>query len=239
MKYNRYSRSAERTAGLRALHTLYEFPPVFNDPYAVRLTNPLWRLFLRWGGMARFLANSQAHLLTAIRGQVVARSRYAEDGLAEAIAAGVRQYVIVGSGMDSFALRHNSGPDDLVVYEVDHPASLRHKHERLSRLGLLPSTPVRYCPIDLERASLFDGLVRGGFDRERPAWFSWLGVSYYISREAIAGLLSAIAREAAPGSGLVFDYGIAEKERDGLDEQVWAVFKQSGERLGEPLISRF
>jgi methyltransferase (TIGR00027 family) len=149
MKHNHHSRSAERTAGLRALHTLCESQLVFSDPYAAMLTNPMWRLLLRWRGMARILASSQAHLLTANRGQVIARSRYAEDGLVEAIASGVRQYVIVGAGMDSFALRHTTGPEDLVVYEVDHPASQSHKARFTSRhnSALLPGGPGARRPI--------------------------------------------------------------------------------------------
>ncbi len=238
MKADRHSRTAENAAGLRALHARYEEAQIFSDPYAEQLTSGLWRFILRWKPLARRVLRPTLFALVANRGQILSRSRYAEEGLAAAVATGVRQYVIVGAGMDSYALRH-SGPGDLVVYEVDHPASQTRKQARLQALGLQPRVAVRYCPVDFEREGLFDGLARSGFDAAQPAYFNWLGVSYYLTREAIAATLRGVAAHAAAGSELVFDYSIPEAQRTGVDAKVWAILKRGAERKGEPLLSFF
>ncbi len=238
MKVDRHSRTAENAAGMRALHTRYEAPQVFSDPYAEKLTNGSWRFFLRWSVLARLVLSPRQPALMATRGQIVSRSRYAEDSLAAAIADGVRQYVIIGAGMDSYALRH-AGVEDLVVYEVDHPESQAHKQARLQELGLTPRTAVRYCPVDFEHEGLFDGLSRSGFNPGLPAYFSWLGVTYYLSPEAIAATLKGVASHAAAGSELVFDYAIPEQQRTGGDAKAWATIKKDTARMGEPLISCF
>src|SRR3546814_9183678 len=102
----------------------------------------------------------------------------------DALRRGFQQYVILGAGMDTFCHRRPDLVSDLRVIEVDLPASQQMKRERLAAAGLQPGRNVAYCPIDLERDDLAEALCQAGLDRSRPTFFSWLGVSPYLTRAA-------------------------------------------------------
>jgi methyltransferase (TIGR00027 family) len=138
-----------------------------------------------------------------MRAFVVARSRYAEDLLARAVAAGVRQYVVLGAGLDTFA--HRNPYPDLRLFEVDHPATQRWKRELLAAADLPEPPGLTYVPVDFEHQTLAAELLAAGFHAGIPAFFSWLGVVSYITLEAFRATLSFIAEQAA-GTGLVLDY---------------------------------
>src|SRR5271165_2056804 len=109
------SRTALRVALRRAAHQLYDKPLVFEDPIAVPLLGQTYAEELR-----RTPTRPDRPFSTGLRAFLVARSRYAEDNLTRAVADGVKQYVILGAGLDTFAYR-NPWPQ-LYVFEVDHPA---------------------------------------------------------------------------------------------------------------------
>jgi methyltransferase (TIGR00027 family) len=139
-----------------------------------------------------------------LRAHVVARSRYAEDLLGLAVARGVRQYVLLGAGLDTFA--HRNSYAELRVFEVDHPATQAWKRELLAASGLDAPVGLTYAPVDFERESLAEGLAAAGFDTGAPAFFAWLGVVPYLTLEAFRATVRYVAG-CAPGSGVVFDYG--------------------------------
>jgi methyltransferase (TIGR00027 family) len=99
-----------------------------------------------------------------LRTQFALRNRHAEDELAKAVARGMRQSVILGAGLDSFAYRRPDRVRRLQVYEVDHPASQAWKRARVAELGLEVPAGLRYAPVDFERESLPDGLRAAGVD---------------------------------------------------------------------------
>ncbi len=134
---------------------------------------------------------------------MAARSRYAEDELACAFAQGVRQYVVLGAGLDTFAYR-NPHPG-LRVFEVDHSATQAWKREQLQAANIAIPESLTFVTIDFDRQTLADGLGHPGFNASAPAFFSWLGVTPYLSREACMSTLSFIAKMPA-GSGVVFDF---------------------------------
>jgi methyltransferase (TIGR00027 family) len=136
---------------------------------------------------------------------IAARSRIAEDALGAAVARGVRQYVVLGSGLDTFALRNPHTAAGLTVFEVDHPATQAWKRERIAEAGLPTPPALTFTPIDFEHQTLADGLTQAGFDAASPAFFSWLGVVPYLSREAVFATLAFIA--GVPGGEVVLDYG--------------------------------
>lgn len=172
-------------------------------------------------------------------GTVVVRTRYAEDALAAAVARGSRQYAIIGAGMDSFALRQPPFARGVEVFEIDHPASQELKRRRLHECGVSVPPTLHFVPADLSRESLGTALGRTAFRGDQPAFFSWLGVTVYLTREANLATLRAVAGCAAPTSELVFTY-LDEHELDpdrGSDD-VQRV-RAAVATVGEPWVSGF
>jgi methyltransferase (TIGR00027 family) len=138
-----------------------------------------------------------------MRAQIVVRARYAEDRLDRAVAQGITQYLILAAGLDTFALRRRELGGRLRVFEIDHPDTQRWKRGRLR--GRIPSN-LRFVAVNFERESVAEALRRSRFDPRLPAFVSWLGTTYYLSREAILGTLASLRSVLAPGSELVLDY---------------------------------
>jgi methyltransferase (TIGR00027 family) len=251
MDEGRASRTAIATAYFRAHHCAHASPKIFEDSLAGALLSAkeleaMERFLLE--GLAKFnpeLAQSGADRATrlgyALRGLVVvlARARYTEDWLAEAMRDGVSQYVVIGAGLDTFALRRPDLQDRLRVIEIDHPATQASKQKRIREAGLTPPPNLHFAPADLEKESLAEVLSRMPYDPARPAFFSWLGVTMYLTGDAIRATLRSLRGSAAAGSQLVFDY---------LDRAVFEPENQSPprsrlfeivRRAGEPMIFGF
>ncbi len=193
----------------RAAHQVLDADPkVLDDPLAVSIV-----------GRENLEAGDSA-VSRSMRAFMVARSRYAEDKLAVAAAKGVRQYVVLGAGLDTFAYRNPFS--DVRVFEVDHPATQAWKRERLQAEGIAIPYGFAFVAIDFEKQTLNAELVAAGFITSQPAFFSWLGVTPYLTREAFEGTLRFIA--AMPtGSGVAFDFAVQRSalgfmERMALDE---------------------
>lgn len=172
---------------------------------------------------------------------VILRSRVAEDALSVAIARGVRQYVLIGAGFDTYALRRTGAGSETQVFEVDHPLTQSLKVRCIERAcGALPAS-THFVPADLAKESVFQALSRGGFRAGEPAFFSWLGVTMYLPREANLRSLRAIAEHGAPGSEIVFSYldqvVFREAERDPAGP--FATLLKAVASLGEPFRSGF
>ena len=167
---------------------------------------------------------------------MVARARLAEDALAAAVARGVRQFVVLGAGLDTFAYR-NPHPE-LRVLEVDHPATQEWKRRKLAAAGIPIPETLRFAPVDFERQTLAAGLAAAGFEASEPAFFSWLGVTMYLTREALVATLGTIG-ETAPGGGLVFDYALPKSELGWRGRWALAALSRRVEAAGEPFVSFF
>jgi methyltransferase (TIGR00027 family) len=191
------SRTALRVALRRAAHQLYDKPLVFNDPIAVPILGPAYAEELRRTPLERPFS-------IAMRAHLVARSRYAEDNLARAVANEVRQYVLLGAGLDTFAYR-NPWPH-LHVFEVDHPATQLWKRELLQASAIAVPDNLTYVPVDFECESLPERLEQSGFDSAQPTYFAWLGVVPYLTLPAFRATVAFIAAQP-PGSGVTLDYG--------------------------------
>ena len=189
------SRTAHEAATHRAAHQLLEHGRVHSDPLALRIL----------GEAPDTIAQAaRAHpKRRELRIFVAARQRFSEDTLAGAIERGVRQLVVLGAGLDTFAYRNPHS--ELSVFEVDHPATQAWKRERLARGDIAIPPSLRFAPIDFERQTLAQGLSAAGFDASVPTFFTWLGVVVYLSDEATWSTLRFIASVAA-GSHVVFDY---------------------------------
>ncbi len=173
------------------------------------------------------------------RSCILCRSRYAEDLLYKAISRGVKQYVILGAGLDSFAYQNKNLSDKLRIFEVDHPASQEWKRKRIEEAGISLPENVCFVPIDFELQSLEEGMAQGGYIPDDPTFFSWLGVTYYLTEDAVFNTLQYVATSAAPDSEIVFEYVLPDSM---LSEEVLAMFKNSRHvfgGFGEPWISTF
>ena len=137
---------------------------------------------------------------------VVIRSRYTEDALRQAVNRGTRQYVLIGAGLDSFALRRPTFSETLEIFEIDHPATQAFKIQRIKDCGISLSPSVHHISAVLANEDLAHALARSPFRRDELAFFSWLGVTVYLTREANLATLRAVASVGAPGSELVFTY---------------------------------
>ena len=200
MKPDQPSTTAYRVAMRRAAHQLLDRPVVLEDPIALRIVGPRGAAAIR-ENPRRF----DSAFGRALRLFLVARSRCAEDALAHAVAAGVRQYVVLGAGLDTFAYRNPHPPERLRVFEVDMPATQAWKREMLGRTKIEPPVSLTFVPVDFETQSLPEQLRAAGFRENEPAFFSWLGVTMYLTRDAVMGTLRYVAQRPA-GSGVTFDY---------------------------------
>ncbi len=151
----------------------------------------------------------QSALTVAIRSHVVLRSRYAEDHLSNAASRGVRQYVILGAGYDTFAYRQPSWADLLRIFEVDHVASQEAKVERLRSVGISIPPNLTFVPADFESATLRETLANGGVDIEAPTFFACLGVMVYLPKEAVDTIFRVVA-SFPQGSQMVFTFSQGE-----------------------------
>jgi methyltransferase (TIGR00027 family) len=227
----RPSRTAMRVAMRRAAHQLFDAPLVLDDPIAVPIIGPqaLARIQGDRGARAGRLARTA-------RAWMVARSRFAEDELGRAAARGVRQYVVLGAGLDTFGYR--SPFPDLRVFEVDHPATQAWKRKRIASAGIAVPLSLTYVPVNFERHGLADCLQAAGFDGSAPAFFSWLGVVMYLTRSAIDATLGIVA-STAPGGGLAFDYAVDPSLLDWRSRFVsWRLARRVA-AAGEPFRTRF
>ena len=143
-----------------------------------------------------------------LRAFLVARSRLAEDALGEAVGpqrAPIRS--ALGAGLDTFAYRNPHAASGLRVFEADYPATQEWKRSLISAAHLKPPGSLVYVPVDFERQQLAERLTANGFRADEPAFFfSWLGVTMYLTREAIAQTLRFVAQSSVARSGIVFDY---------------------------------
>jgi len=199
VKPDQPSATAYRVAMRRAAHQILDRPVVLEDPIALRIVGER--------GAARIHEDPKrfdSSFGRALRLFLVARSRCAEDALAQAVATGVRQYVVLGAGLDTFAYR-NPHAQRLRVYEVDMPSTQAWKRELLARTRIDVPASLTFVPVDFETQSLPEQLRAAGFRDDEPAFFSWLGVSMYLTRDAVLATLGHVGRRPR-GSGITFDY---------------------------------
>lgn len=220
------SRTALSTAVARGRHRFQDDPPwVLDDPFALPLVGPSWRIVER-----RQDTTLPADLGLAYRAGILARSRYAEDRL---VGGSFDQYVLLGAGLDSFVWRRPDLVRSLRVFEVDHPASQQQKRDRAAAVGLPEPDRVTYLPVDLELDTLASRLADAGFDRSTPAFFSWLGVAMYLQEPAVEATLRTVAG-SAPGSEIVLTYAPAPGHLDDVGRRLADHLRVLAAAVGEP-----
>jgi len=201
MQKDKSSATSLGVASLRAAHQLIDGEPkLLNDPAILRLLGPSFEEKLR---QDRDVFRDPVSV--GLRSHVLLRSRYAEDCLAEAYALGVRQYVLLGAGLDTYAWRQAPGLAELCIFEIDHPATQEQKRQLLARAGLDIPMNLFFTPADLESETIGEALGRQPFDPGRPCFISWLGVMVYLSMEAVDATFDWMMT-LAPGSEMVLTF---------------------------------
>ena len=216
------SRTAFRVGVRRAAHQLFDSPKVLHDPLALSIIG---------SEAASKLSTDESVGSQSLRAFMAVRSRYAEDELASAFARGVRQYVVLGAGLDTFAYRNPHA--GLRVFEVDHPATQEWKRELLRAAGIAIPDHVTFVPIDFERQLLADILRESGLHAGRPAFFSWLGVVPYLTDSAFTATLGYIAA-MPPETAVVFDYAVARSALSFRDRMILNALMTRVAAAGEP-----
>jgi methyltransferase (TIGR00027 family) len=222
METGKASKTALGVAIRRAAHQLTDHPPVLDDPIAVRLVG---------GDFADKMERAMHPVGRDARAYMAVRSRYVEEQLAEFVARGGTQYVVLGAGLDTFAYR-NPYPA-LRVWEADLAASQKAKRRMLARAGIATPETLTYAALDLEHHTLAEDLARAGLDARKSAFFGWMGVTPYLTLEAFRATLRTIAKLPA-GSGVGFDYTVSPERLNAVGR---VAFERVAERVaaaGEP-----
>jgi methyltransferase (TIGR00027 family) len=222
METGRASKTALGVAIRRAAHQLADKPPVLDDPIGLRLVGERY---------PRLMERALHRVGRDFRGFMAARSRYAEDRLAEAVANGVTQYVVLGAGLDTFAYR-NPFPA-LRVFEVDFPATQVWKRSMLEEASIPLPSNLEFVALDFEHQTLAEGLAKGDLELDKPAFFSWLGVVPYLTLDAFRATLGVVAQMPA-GSAMSFDYAVAPETLSPVGRIAFDRLSERVAAAGEP-----
>jgi methyltransferase (TIGR00027 family) len=230
MKENCPSKTAMRVAMRRAAHQVLDDPRVFDDPLAFKIL-----------GMPNETAlhpSEQTPFGRGLRAFLAARSRYVEDELQIAVARGVRQYVILGAGLDTSAYRQPAAGAELHIFEVDHPATQAWKRTCLAEAAIPIPPMLTFSPVDFETQTLEAGLQQSGFDAQLSTFIAWLGVTQYLSAAAIQNTFQWAA-SLPSGSSIIFDYTLSPDLLNPTARQAFDQLAQRVARAGEPFDTFF
>ena len=196
MKHGQASRTALGAAGHRAAHQALDGGVVFSDPLALAI--------LGADAEAAIALARERPERRAMRFFVAMRSRFAEDSAGRAVNRGVRQILVLGAGLDTFAYRVEPR-EGLRVFELDHPATQADKRRRLEDARIAQPSHVAYVAHDFERGNMSAALEAAGLDTRQRTFVMWLGVTPYLTQEAVYATLRELSHFAG-GAEVVFDY---------------------------------
>jgi methyltransferase (TIGR00027 family) len=261
MKDNQASFTAMTVAYMRAYHSKHATDKIFDDFLAYDLIPDEKRGLIEQHLIEQYMVWDQQlndfpytelqseqtitqellrQATSRLEGFFNSRARYAEDALKKAIKKGVKQYVILGAGMDTFAFRQPEMMEHLEVFEIDHPTTQEFKLHRLAELGWKHPAKLHFISVDFTKESLVTALTSSSsYDSTAKTFFSWLGVTYFLTRDEVFKTLRYITKIAPVDSTLVFDYFdtdafIPEKSSPQMQKSLEYLRK-----IGEPMITGF
>lgn len=233
--------SADKVAYLRGLGAAERDPALRNpddlaaellvDVRSARLSlglarrRPAAHTLVRWGF---------ERMVPGVYWTEIARVKHFDRILLSEVAAGIRQVVVLGAGLDTRAYRFASELEGVTLYEVDHPVTAARKRERLAAaFGRLPAH-ISYVTADLNEGNFGEALATAGFDRSAPVLVLWIGVAPYLTAEVVVAVLTWVG-EQAPTSSVGFDYFhrsfFGGRERPRGSRRVRRAIELSGERF--------
>jgi methyltransferase (TIGR00027 family) len=246
------SGSAFMMAFLRGFHAVNDNPKIFNDTIAYELLPEEVR-----EGLKRHLSESAAQIapefakectdaeasfrlaVHTMAGPMLARARFVEDRLEEAIGKGISQYVILGAGLDTFAFRRLDLAGYLQVFELDLPETQEIKRRLLARINLEKPENLHYITIDFTQEDLTSALAKSEFDLRQLSFFNWMGVTQYLPLEAVWTTLRAVASLSSSGSEIVFDYYDKSAFNPEKASHRLKYIMESTKSIGETIITGF
>jgi methyltransferase (TIGR00027 family) len=237
----------------RGYHASTNKEPIFNDFIAYSLLKDVEKQLIatNWANAIAFFDQEKSEALETFDEklewvmnnqtvpQLVSRARYTEEGLKSAIERGFKQYVILGAGFDTFALRQENLPEDFMIYEVDHPATQAFKLKRLHEIGIELPVNVKFIPVDFKSNSLREELEKSGYDEQKYTFFSLLGVVMYLAKRDFYQLLSSVAEMSVNGSSFIFDYLDDTAFNDSIASKKITQMRQITAQTGEPIVAGF
>jgi methyltransferase (TIGR00027 family) len=123
----------------------------------------------------------------------------------------------------------------LQVFEVDHPATQALKRQRLVALSREFPAQLHFVPVDFTEESLAAALKHSAYDPQKSSFFSWLGVTYYLPRDAVFATLRSISEVAPAGSAFIFDYfdldAFAPEKAAKRMQRMQAIVRSAGEPI--------
>ena len=253
MKQNESSLTSLISAFGRAYHRKYDKPLIFNDFIANKLIseeefsaiskNMINGIQFFNPDIGEDFKDDQEKILKWIT-QVqlspisLARSAYCEKVLLNEIKLGVEQYVILGAGLDTFSFRYPDLTNSLDIFEIDHPATQDYKKKKLAEANLIIPNSLHFVSKDFTTKISHQELVDVGLGNKKT-FFSLLGVSYYLTKEENANLISNLFDNVPAGSSIVFDYADENLfEEKGMSNRVENMVKLAS-ASGEPMKSSF
>ncbi len=253
MKQNESSLTSLVSAFGRTYHSKYDTPKIFDDYIAKDLISQEEfsaisknmiegiQFFNREIGQ-RFKDNPEEILKWVTQIQLsptpLARAAFCENVLLNEVNLGLKQYVILGAGLDTFAFRHPELENSLDIYEIDYPATQQFKKNRLNNAEFNLPKNLHFVSMDFTTTFSHQDLIHQGFANKKT-FFSLLGVSYYLTKEENERLISEIFATVPSGSSIVFDYADEKLfEEKGLSNRVENMVNMAA-ASGEPMKSSF
>ncbi|MFI8685782.1 class I SAM-dependent methyltransferase [Rossellomorea sp. NPDC077527] len=221
MKQNESSVTSLVSAFARAYHSQYDTPKIFDDFLAKDLisheeysgirTNMIQGISFFNQEIGQRFQDQPDEILKWIN-QVqlsptpLARAAFCEDVIRNEVTLGVKQFMILGAGLDTFCFRHPEFENRLEIFEIDHPATQEFKKRRLAEKHFQIPRNLHFVPMDFTKRFSIQSLIDAGFDPNQKTFCSLLGVSYYLTKEEISSLFHDLFAKLPSGSSIVFDY---------------------------------
>ncbi len=219
--------TAVRTALWRALHIRIDDKPyIIEDEIGFNLIKPEkdWQ------------ERPDMKYTKRLRASIIARARFVEDVAKEQIEKGIKQYVLLGAGLDSFAQRNTEITSQVVIYEIDQPDTLAWKEEKLTENGYKISDNLHFVPVDFETSSWWNELLSKGFDINQMTFVSCTGVTLYLTKEAIIDTLKKMT-SLASGSTIAIAFYLPLEQLDEEDKPLMEMSIKGAAASGTPFIS--
>ncbi|MDA7028546.1 class I SAM-dependent methyltransferase [Bacillus sp. CLL-7-23] len=221
MKKGESSLTSLISAFARAYHSQFDHPKIFADHVAEDLisqkelaeitANLVQGVKFFNKGIAQKLKGDQDEMLKWIT-QIqlspitIARAAYCEKVVLHDVLLGLKQYVILGAGLDTFCFRHPELSGTLEIFEIDYPATQENKKTRLEKVHDQIPDHLHLVPMDFTKTFSYQSLLSNGFDLHKKTLFSLLGVSYYLTKEENFRLIKSVMAQVPSGSSIIIDY---------------------------------
>ncbi len=230
--------TAQLVAAIRARHQ-EDSVRVIDDPYALQFCNWFFRFLVRFRVLQLPIIKQYLDRIEPVSLCILMRARYADQALEQAIKDGISQYIILGAGLDTFAFRRSTLMEQIDVYEVDQPVTQQDKLASIRRLGLQVPSRLHFLEADLNRISPIAALAGSSFDPTRPAFISLLGVTYYLTADALAATVKSISEAMPAGTCLIFDYLLDRESVDNEHLECHQRLKDFVRKMGEPMLGEY